>query len=254
MSARLSALFSALAFSSRLPVPPALAATPLAEAAAMLPVAGLLVALPAAAVMVLAAALGASSLLAATLAVVAMIVLTGALHEDGLADCADGFWGGSTRERRLEIMRDSRIGTFGVLALVGAVALKVGAIETALRAGPLTAALVMVSAAAAARAVALFAWIATPPARTDGLAVAFGRPSLATFRRAVVVAILVSALLTVWWTPIGFLLAGLAAAATAKGCASLAERRIGGHTGDVIGATVVLADLSYLLALTMWSA
>ncbi|MEO1105427.1 MAG: adenosylcobinamide-GDP ribazoletransferase, partial [Pseudomonadota bacterium] len=190
----------------------------------------------------------------ASLAVVTLLVVTGALHEDGLADCADGFWGGGTTERRLDIMRDSRIGTYGVLALISAVLLKVAVMQSAIAAGPLFGALTLVAAAVAARAVALYAWVGLPPARTDGLAVGIGRPTIASFRSAVLVAIAMTALLVAWWAPIGFIVAALAAAVAAKTCASIAERKIGGHTGDVIGASVVTSDLLYALALTMWTA
>ncbi len=219
----------------------------------MAPVAGVVIALPAAILMLLAHAMGALPLLSASLAVVAMIVATGALHLDGLADCADGFWGGASRARRLEIMHDSRVGTYGVLALVAAVLLKVAILATALSGGALFAALSLMASAAAARAVALYAWTGLGPARTDGLAVTVGRPTVATFRNALIVAIATTALLTVWWAPLGFVLAAMAAAGAAKGCASLADAKIGGHTGDVIGASIVVADLSYLLVLTIWT-
>ncbi|MBO6957023.1 MAG: adenosylcobinamide-GDP ribazoletransferase, partial [Rhizobiales bacterium] len=67
---------------------------------------------------ILAVTVGVTPLLAALIATTAMVLVTGALHEDGLADCADGFGGGRDRDRKLEIMRDSAIGTYGVLALI----------------------------------------------------------------------------------------------------------------------------------------
>ncbi len=98
----------------------------------MLPLAGLILALPAALVLAAGWAVGLGPFLAATLAVAVAVVATGALHEDGLADVADGFGGGATRERRLEIMRDSRIGAYGGAALVLALALRIGALATLL--------------------------------------------------------------------------------------------------------------------------
>ena len=249
----LHAIATAVAFYSRLPVPAGLQTADLAETAEMAPVAGLVVALPPACLMALAMGLGATPLVAAVLGTLALIILTGALHEDGLADCADGFWGGATPERRLAIMRDSRIGSYGVLALVGAVLLKVAVLEMALAAGTWSGVAVFLASAAAGRAVALFPWVGLLPARKDGLAVAVGRPAVATFRRALVYAVAVGAVLVAWWAPLGFVVAGVAAAGTAKACASLADWKIGGHTGDVIGATVVLADLAYLLAITIWT-
>ena len=95
--------------------------------------------------------------------------------------------------------------------------------------------------------------MALPPARSDGLAVTVGRPTVSTFRKALIVGLILTALLVAWWAPLGFIVAGIAAAATAKFTATLAEAKIGGHTGDVIGATIVLADLAYLLVLTLWT-
>lgn len=253
MNPRVHEIATAVAFYSRLPVPAGLTGAELSRAVAMAPLAGVVVALPAALVLWVAAFLGASALVAAVLGTLTLVVLTGALHEDGLADCADGFWGGTTAERRLEIMRDSRIGSYGVLALVGAVLLKVALLAEVAAVSPFGAALVMLAAAAAGRAVALFPWVGLSPARRDGLAVSIGRPGAGVFRRAIFLALALTALLVAWWAPFGFLLAGLAAAGAAKGCASLAEAKIGGHTGDVVGATVIVAELTYLLVVTIWS-
>jgi len=253
MTPALAELGTALAFFSRIRVPAAFTGEPLTRAVAMVPLAGVLIALPAGLVMLLADLLGAAPLVAAVLAVITAIVVTGALHEDGLADCADGFWGGAEPVRRLEIMRDSRIGSYGVLALVGAVLLKVAILESALAAGSGTALLMLLAAASAGRAVALYPWVGLPPARRDGLAVGIGRPTIPTFRRAILIAVLATAVLVAWWAPVGFMLASVAAAAASKACATLAEHKVGGHTGDVIGATVVVSELTYLLVLTMWT-
>ena len=68
-------------------------------------------------------------------ALAALVLLTGGFHEDGLADTADGFGGGRTRERKLEIMRDSRIGSYGALALVLSVGIRAAALATMARIG-----------------------------------------------------------------------------------------------------------------------
>lgn len=253
MSDPLAQFATALAFFSRARVPEVLARAPLVEAVAMAPLAGVAIALPAGLLMLVAHLLGASAMVAAVLAVAAMLVVTGALHEDGLADCADGFWGGADPARRLEIMRDSRVGSYGVLALVVAVLFKVALLASAMAASPTLAVLAFCASAGVARAVALYPWAGLMPARRDGLTVSIGRPTIATFRRAILLAIVASALLVAWWAPVGFVLAGLAAAGAAKACAVLADAKIGGHTGDVIGATVVVADLTYLMVLTMWT-
>ena len=102
----------------------------------MLPLAGLILALPAALVLATAWSIGLGPFLAATLAVATLVVASGALHEDGFADVADGFGGGTTPERRLEIMKDSRIGAYGGVALMLSLALRIGALATLLdRAG-----------------------------------------------------------------------------------------------------------------------
>ncbi|MEM8852845.1 MAG: adenosylcobinamide-GDP ribazoletransferase [Pseudomonadota bacterium] len=247
------AIAGLVGFYSRLPVGDfADHTTPLAARIWLLPAASVVVALPAALVLLAASTLWSSALFVAALCALALIITTGGLHEDGLADCADGFWGGATVDRRLEIMRDSRIGTYGVLALVGAFVLKVALLQAALGLGAWQAAALFVAAAVAARTVALYPWVGLPPARTDGLAVAAGRPTSTAFRKAVVLGALITAALTVWISPFGFFLAALGAAGAAKLVASLAERKINGHTGDVIGCAVIVADIAYLAAFLLW--
>ena len=244
-------LVSMLALYSRLPVP---SHTPvrLAEAAWAVPIAGLIVALPPAACLTLATLVGASPLVAATAAVAVQIIVTGALHEDGLADCADGFWGGRTAERRLEIMRDSRVGTYGILALVLAVLAKIALLQMALAAGPLVAAAILVSAAVAARAIGLFPAVGLPPARDDGLAVLSGRPRGTAFRAALLVGLALCLPLAAPIAPLGLIAALGAAILAAVGAARVAEAKIGGVTGDVLGATILICELAYLATLTIW--
>ncbi|XWN30638.1 MAG: adenosylcobinamide-GDP ribazoletransferase [Devosia sp.] len=249
----LRAIAGLVSFYSRLPVDRfADHTTPLATRIWLLPAASVVVALPAALVLVIASQLWSSTLLVAALGALALIITTGGLHEDGLADCADGFWGGATAERRLAIMRDSRIGTYGVVALVGAFIVKVALLQEALSLGALPAAALFVAAAVAARTVALYPWVGLPPARTDGLAVTAGRPTPAAFRKALVLGAIIIAVLTVWISLGGLVLAALLSAGAAKLIASLAERKINGHTGDVIGGAVILADIAYLAAFLLW--
>ena len=122
----------------------------------------------------IAAGIGLPDIVAAVLAVGAGALVTGALHEDGLADMADGFGGGNTPERKLAIMRDSRIGAYGVIVLVVVLAAKVGAISDLGSTGLVAAALVAAAAASRAAMPAVMLWL--EPARTDGLAVDAGRP------------------------------------------------------------------------------
>ncbi|PZF79116.1 adenosylcobinamide-GDP ribazoletransferase, partial [Jiangella anatolica] len=124
----IAGLRAAVAFLTRLPVGSSPA--PLDRAGAWFPLVGLLVGSVGLGVWWVADGL-AGPLVAAVAAVLATVIVTGALHEDGLADTADGLWGGSTRERRLEIMRDSRLGTYGALALAGDLLLRVAVLATA---------------------------------------------------------------------------------------------------------------------------
>ena len=150
-------LAGCLRFYSRLPVPPLPgegdphAVPDFRTLPRMLPLAGLVLGLPGALVMLAAWGLGLGPFLAATLALTAGVLVTGALHEDGLADVADGFGGGSTSVRRLEIMRDSRIGAYGGVALMLSLALRIGALATLLDRGGHLAVLALVLAAALSR-------------------------------------------------------------------------------------------------------
>lgn len=247
-------LSTVVGFYSRLPVPGGRHGRRVADAVGVLPLAAVVIALPAALMLLVAAAIGFSPAVVALVAVGTLIVTTGALHEDGLADCADGLFGGASPERRLDIMRDSRIGTYGVLALILAVGLKVALLVELMALGPVTAAALVVAAAVAGRTVALYPWVGLPNARGEGLALSAGRPQPAAFRRALVLGVVVTAVLTVWLSPLGFVVAAIAAAAGAKGGASIADRLIGGHTGDVIGAAVIVGDLLWLATFSIFVA
>lgn len=240
----------ALIFLTRLPLGPetALPAPALASAMRAFPVAGLLIGAIVGAILALAIWLGAPASLAALLAVAAGLGLTGALHEDGLADVADGFGGGATAERKLEIMRDSRIGTYGVLALIVAVALKTVALATLAAHSVWLAFAVILAAAAISRVAPAGLLHLLAPARRDGLSAAAGRPGRATVIQALALATLLS--VVVLW-PVSFLfglvavpLAGLAGLFA---MAWLAQAQIGGQTGDVAGASQVVSEAFILI-------
>src|SRR5690606_17884753 len=132
---------------------------------------------------------GLGAWLAAMLAVATMTVTTGAFHEDGLADTADSF-GGATPERRLAIMRDSWIGSFGTAALILAFGLRIGALAAlASRAGPSTACAALLIAASLSRTAGLMPLVFLPPARLDGASHAVGQPTRDTFLFAVALAV-----------------------------------------------------------------
>lgn len=230
----------ALAFLTRVPVPGDWRAADLAASVPWFPLIGAAIGLAGALVYGFANWLGLPPWPAAAVALATTIWLTGALHEDGLADVADGFGGGRTPGDKLRIMRDSRIGSYGTLALVLAVLARTGAIATI--AEPAAVAAAMVSAGAVSRA-ALPAVMATlPPARTDGLAAGVGRPHPLRAAAAVAIAALITALL-LGGAAIGALIAG---GVGALAVALLARRQLGGHTGDVLGAVQQLTEIGAL--------
>ena len=178
----------------------------------------------------------------ALLAMAAAVLATGGLHEDGLADCADGFGGGTTRARKLEILRDSRIGSYGVLALGLVLALRATALAHLPPAQAMTA---LVAMGAASRAL-LPLWLRLlPPARADGL----GRAAMGPTRGGVLVAGLLGLAALLLLGPVAALVTGAAMLAASAAFAGLALRQIGGQTGDVLGAQQQVADLAGLLAL-----
>jgi adenosylcobinamide-GDP ribazoletransferase len=189
--------------------------------------------------------------LAAGLSVAVMTLTTGAFHEDGLADTADSF-GGATRERRLEIMRDSRIGAFGASALVLALLLRVGALATlASRADGATAIMAVPVVAALSRTAGLMPLVFLSPARRDGVSQAVGQPARETFWLAAGIAsgiaVILGALAGLPAFGIALMLAfsglsGLALTGFAKG-------HLGGQTGDVAGAAQQIAEIAALIGL-----
>ena len=233
-----------LAFLTRLPVPvPATAAgRPLSAAAWAFPVAGLLVGGLAALVLLSGHQLGLPPLISALLAVAASARVCGALHEDGLADVADGFGGGRAVEDKLRIMRDSRIGSYGVLALVFSVSLRAAAL--AALASPVMAVLALLAAAAISRGVVVAVMNRLDQARTDGLAAGAGRPS---GEQAMVALAIAAATGFVLLGAGGWLALGVALAAAAV-LSALANRQVGGQTGDVLGAVQQVSEIAVLLS------
>jgi adenosylcobinamide-GDP ribazoletransferase len=241
ISARLSELRLAIGFLTRFPA--TAAAGRLAEASWAFPLAGLLVGASSAIVYALAVRLGLTALLAGALAVASAILTTGALHEDGLADFADALGVRCGPGAKLAAMRTSGIGSFGVLALIFAVGIKVVALAALTEPAEVAAALI----AAHAGARSLLPWMmhSEPWARSDGLAVDAGRPSLAQAAASLAIGF---AILLVAAGPARGLLAA-AVALLALLLAPLARRQIGGMTGDVLGAAEQVAEIAILLAL-----
>jgi adenosylcobinamide-GDP ribazoletransferase len=186
--------------------------------------------------------LGCGNAPAALIALAASLALTGALHEDGLADTADGFGGGTSREEKLEIMRDSRHGSFGVVALVFSIALRAAALGTI--GEPLHAALALIAAHAASRGALPPLMRILVPARADGLGATAGRPSLVVAIVAVMLGAMIA--LAVLGPAIGAVALALSGGALAL-AAMLAHRQIGGYTGDVLGFFQQIGEIVMLL-------
>ncbi|WP_237480533.1 adenosylcobinamide-GDP ribazoletransferase [Lichenibacterium dinghuense] len=246
-----------LRFYTRLPLP-ALAVEaahppdPFARCLAWAPLAGAAVGLFGAAALAGAAALGLPPAVGAALAVLSTVLASGGLHEDGLADCADGFGGGGTRERKLEIMRDSRLGTYGALAVGFSLLLRTAALAAlGERGGPGLAAAGLVTAAAASRGIGLMPMALLAPARADGLGHGAGRLPASVFPAAAAGALALGLALplSAGVPPLRAALALGAATLAAAGVTRLARGQIGGVTGDVAGCCQQCCEVALLLGL-----
>ncbi len=237
----------ALLFLTRIPLPRgAVPADPpaLAQVVWAFPVVGVVVGGLAALAFALAAGLGLPATLAAVAAVAVQVVATGAMHEDGLADIADGFGGGRSPAEKMEIMRDSRLGTYGAAALALTLILRVAAFAAL---GGTTAVLgTALAVGALSRAAVVVAMRSLPAARPDGLGAAAGRPEERSVGAALVLAAAI-ALFALVGFGFGTVLAALiGAAGGAVAVVALARRQIGGLTGDVLGAVQQVSELGAL--------
>src|SRR5438270_2790816 len=186
--------------------------------------------------------LGCGQAPAALIALGAGLAITGAFHEDGLADTADGFGGGHDRETKLAIMRDSNHGSFAILALVFSVGLRGAALATI--GDPIHAGLALLAAHAASRGALPAMMHLLKPARADGLGFTAGRPSRAV---ALIAAVIGIAIALAALGPARGAIALLLAAAGIALIAMLARRQIGGYTGDVLGAFQQIGEIVMLL-------
>ncbi|NQV57652.1 MAG: adenosylcobinamide-GDP ribazoletransferase [Rhodospirillales bacterium] len=238
-------------FLTRLPVPgswgtdEAAGKFSLAQASRFFGIVGLVVGIIGAAVLLLGAWAGLPHLAASILALGAIALVTGGLHEDGLADTADGIGGASSRERRLEIMSDSRIGTYGVLALIFVIGLKAAALSSMTSASE--AAITLFAAAAASRGFLPLFMHYLPAAKADGMSSAAGKPEFnhAGLSAAIVVVALFIAF--GFWLSLGAL---IAAAIVSGVLAMWALRALGGQTGDVLGAIQQVIEVTLILAVS----
>jgi adenosylcobinamide-GDP ribazoletransferase len=244
MQKRLTDLKTGFAFLTRLPLAQErpIAGGELATALWTAPIVGAIVGLIGSFAYWLAHSLHLPPLVSATLAVASTFVFTGGLHEDGLADVADGFGGGATRERKLEIMRDSRIGTYGVCALVLSLLLRVAVVanlgEPALVAGAL------VAAHAAARSPLAAFMRLLPPARADGMSADVGEPPAGV---AVASLLLGLFIVVIALGPMAVLAAAILIAAAFLLVGWLCTNQIKGQTGDVLGTLEQAGEIIVLL-------
>ena len=212
------------------------------------PLAGLVIGLFGALVYAVAHMLHLPPEAAGFIAIGAMTVLTGAIHEDGLADTADGAMAREHMPERLAIMRDSRIGTFGTLSLIIVVGIKTGIIGAI--GWPDQVAPLLIGCAAASRAVLPAMMRLMRPARGDGLAFSAGRPEENQVVMAAVLGAIFALLLLGLAAGLVAMVAGIAAAAMV---AWIAQKRLGGVTGDVLGAAQQATEAAMMLAVVAMS-
>jgi adenosylcobinamide-GDP ribazoletransferase len=230
---------------TRIPIPHPADATPseLARAQRAFPLIGAIIGFVAGLVDRSLLAIGVPSLAAAALTLGAGAALTGALHEDGLADVGDGFGGGRDRTTKLVIMRDSRIGTYGVIILLVGFSARLSALSS-LPAGRVIPALVV--AHTLGRSVIPVLAANMPFARDDGLGRSAGRPE----RSSVIIALVLAVAIALLCLPLKAALMAMAyTLVAASAMAALAWRQIGGVTGDVFGATEQVVEAVVLFAL-----
>jgi adenosylcobinamide-GDP ribazoletransferase len=181
---------------------------------------------------------GLPAMAASVLSLAATAVLTGALHEDGLADCCDGLLGGRTRDDALRIMRDSRLGAFGAIGLFLVLGLKLSLVAAMPQVG-----LTLIAAHAAGRFWAVLPTALLPYARPDGMAAQIAGPDAATLAVAALLGLGPLLLLGPRALPALLLSGGVALL-----FGLFVRRRLGGYTGDALGATQVLTEIAVLLA------
>ena len=217
----------------------------LADVLPVLPAIGACVGLASGLVFAVVRGIAGPGWLAGVLAVGAAVLITRALHEDGLADTADGLGPhGLEASRRLEIMRDSRNGTFGVLAIALSVLVKVACLAPFSGA---TGLVVLISAHALSRAVIAYPLLAFGPAQDNGLGARVGKPTDNDVWLAIGIGAALAFLLLLGKGLFVALLAPLAAVAAAWGASQWIAKRLGGYTGDTLGAVQQVAEIAFLV-------
>lgn len=213
-----------------------------AAAAWAYPLVGVVIGVILAAVTALLLVVGIPSGIVAGLVLAASVVMTGAMHEDGLADSADGLWGGWDKARRLEIMKDSHIGVYGVCAIALSLLIRWIALVAIISMGAYWVAFITAGALSRASMVALMAVL--PNARDSGLSKNVGRPATGTVWLALLITAAFAVICGYSWTI-------LIAIGATLGCGGIARTKIGGQTGDILGATQQITEIAVLIAIVV---
>nr|WP_309501926.1 adenosylcobinamide-GDP ribazoletransferase [uncultured Roseovarius sp.] len=233
----------ALTLLSRLPV--AARGTRGGAAAWAYPVAGLVIGGIAGLAGCLATYFGLPAAIAAVVALTCQVVITGAMHEDGLADSADGLWGGWDRTRRLEIMKDSRIGAYGVIALCLSLLCRWALLWLLFEVSAGGALAAIIATAALSRsAIPVLMW-RLPQARAGGLSHSVGAPDGQTVLTGLALGA-IAAFILIWGSALSAI---LLAALVTLGAGRIARAKIGGQTGDILGAVQQLVEIAVLMAI-----
>ncbi|MEP2943220.1 MAG: adenosylcobinamide-GDP ribazoletransferase [Hyphomicrobiales bacterium] len=244
-------------FLSRFPIPEILAnhdKPDFKRSSRMFPVAGFLIAIPAISAMVLLGLLNVPPMAVAAVTIAIQLAVTGALHEDGLADCADGFGGGRTREDKLTIMKDSRVGAFGVAASIMALILRFALLTALIEVSLLAGILAYLASQMLSRAVQVYFWQSLPLARQDGLAASFGQPDERAMTWALATGIISALTLTFFAFPALSVFIGMVIVIIALiAFRTLCIKQINGQTGDTIGAIQIITEIAFLIGLTTFN-
>lgn len=256
MDSYLQKLARSIGFLSRLPVPKSFFDTDngsLSETSGMFAIAGVIIALPIAAIAALLHEFGIDKMLVAVLVLAAQTFITGALHEDGLSDCVDGFWGARDKERILEIMRDSRLGAYGTLALIFSIILKFSALTAVMdHVSSVQLFILIIITSGVSRGIMVWHWRALPPAREDGVAKHVGIPtSQALGENLIISGILLALTILVGYSILNIVFAIPITILSVYLFTRLVNKKINGHTGDTIGASQQISEAALLLSFAL---
>lgn len=256
MSDFIGALMRAFGFLTRLPIKSHWFSPTqsIASDAHFFPIAGLIIGFFSAVLLLFLYSIGFNAWVSAIITVFFTIVLTGALHEDGLADVADAFFVAKSQEDRLKIMKDSRIGTYGTLALIFSIFMRVSLIAGILiNQGKLATAIALIAIPSIARGGMVCFWTRLPLARKNGTAAAAGMLPSSVANKSLLITGLVTLIAGVFFFNIFWIIGAVAVFILFIGWFSIeCRKRIGGFTGDTLGATeqclaILLLALTYLV-------